>query len=114
MIFKNTTSLNDAKLLNMFTDAVRPHHPHVAPTDRLRIHIRYSRGSDFSGTCCYETHRLFVNLGKHLKYPYLMQTYIARAVSNRTSWWKPLYTIALADGYQVVLFVLLHEYCCMQ
>ncbi len=105
MIFKNTTSLDGGRLLSMFHDAVRPF-----PTDDLDVRIRYSRSSDFSGTCYYETQRLHVNLGRHLTYPYIMDTYIARAVTTRSAWTKPLYSIELADGYQVVLFVLLHEY----
>ncbi|MHC4092036.1 MAG: hypothetical protein ACYSVY_17505, partial [Planctomycetota bacterium] len=69
----------------------------------------YSRGADFSGTCCYQTRRIYVNLGRHLTYPYRMGTHLARARSNVRCWWKPIYTLELADGYQVVLFVFLHE-----
>ncbi|MEE9297154.1 MAG: hypothetical protein V3W34_19620 [Phycisphaerae bacterium] len=106
MIFKNTTALDRDRLFGMFVQAVKPF-----PIDQLEVRIRYSRSSDFSGTCHYHTSRLYVNLGRHLTYPYLMDTYIARAVTSPTAWWKPLYSIELADGYQVVLFVLLHEYC---
>lgn len=105
MDFRNSTDLNDLTLVGMFREAKGRW-----PTDGLDVRIRYSRGSDFSGTCYYETSRLYVNLGKHLVYPYRMDTYLARAVSSPTSWSKPLYSIELADGYQVVLFVLLHEY----
>lgn len=105
MIFKNTTALDEAALVRMFVSAVRPW-----PTDGLDVRVRYSRSSDFSGTCHYATNRLYVNLGKHLRYPYLMETYLARAVSSCAVWFKPLYSIELADGYQVVLFVLFHEY----
>ena len=105
MDFRNSTDLSDLTLAGMFHDAKGRW-----PTDGLDVRIRYSRGSDFSGTCYYETSRLYVNLGKHLVYPYRMDTYLARAVSSPTSWSKPLYSIELADGYQVVLFVLLHEY----
>jgi hypothetical protein len=38
-----------------------------------------------------------------------MGTHLARARSNVRCWWKPIYTLELADGYQVVLFVFLHE-----
>lgn len=105
MIFKNSTALNEPALAGMFLDVV-----HNWPTKGLEIRVRYSRGSDFSGTCCYSTNRIYVNIGKHLRYPYLMDTYLARAVTSRAAWWKPLYSIELADGCQVVLFVLLHEY----
>ena len=105
MDFRNATDLDDATLLRMFRDAKGRW-----PTDGLDIRIRYSRGSDFSGTCYYETSRLYVNLGRHLVYPYLMDTCIARAFCSAKSWFKPLYSIELTDAYQVVLFVLLHEY----
>ena len=105
MIFSNSTALDGHMLEGMFLDAV-----HSWPTEGLEIRVRYSRGSDFSGTCCYSTHRIYVNIGRHLRFPYLMDTYLARAVTSRAVWWKPLYSIGLANGCQVVLFVLLHEY----
>ncbi len=104
MIFKNSTHLNRQKLLIQFLEAANPY-----PIDDLTINVRYSRGADFSGTCYYATGRLFVNLGRHLEYPYTMATYIARTISNEKSWTKPLYTITLADGYQLALFIMLHE-----
>jgi len=106
MILKNTTELDQDTLVRMFTEAVHPF-----PTDGVDARVRYSRGTDFSGTCNYHTGRLYVNLGSHLTYPYLMDTYVARSVTSDSNWWRPLYSIELADGYQVVLFVLLHEYC---
>ncbi|NOS99772.1 MAG: hypothetical protein HOP29_04005 [Phycisphaerales bacterium] len=105
MIFQNRTTLNTERLQDMFLTAIGGW-----PVDGLDIRIRYSRGADFSGTCFYERSRLHVNLGGHLRYPYRMRTYVARASTSRSTWWKPLYTIELADGYQVVTFVLLHEY----
>ncbi len=78
-------------------------------TGRLVVRVRYSRGADFSGSCYYCEGRILINLGRHLEYPYQMGTHIARAVSDRKRWWKPIYTLELADGYQVVLFVFLHE-----
>jgi hypothetical protein len=105
MDFTNSTSLDSNTLERMFLESADPF-----PTDELVVRVRYSRGSDFSGSCYYDTHRLFVNLGKHLVYPYAMDTYIARSVAARNGWVKPLYSIELADGYQVVLFVLMHEF----
>jgi len=105
MILQNTTRLENSRLRESFLDAVHPW-----PTEELDVRIRYSRGSDFSGRCYYGTDRLHVNLGRHLNYPYRMGTYLARSVSADGGWWKPLYTIELADAYGVVLFVLLHEY----
>lgn len=105
MIFKNTTALDDRRLRDAFDRAVAP-----GPVASLDVRVRYSRGSDFSGACHYTSNRLYVNLGRHLRYPYRMDTYLARAVSSKGAWFKPLYGIELVDGYQVVLFVLLHEY----
>ena len=76
---------------------------------RLVVRVRYSRGADYSGTCYYGEGRIFVNLGRHLKFPYRMNTHVARAVTGRNGWWKPIYTAELADAYQVVLIVFLHE-----
>ncbi len=50
-----------------------------------------------------------MNIGRHLKYPYHMDTHLARARSNARSWWKPVYTVELADPYRLALFVFLHE-----
>ena len=72
--------------------------------------MRYSRSADFSGTCYYRTGKVYVNIGRHVVYPYFMATHIARAQSNTTHWWKETYTVQLADGYQLALFVFLHEF----
>jgi hypothetical protein len=80
------------------------------PCEGFNASIRYSRGSDFSGTCYYATSRIFVNLGRHNRYPYRLLTNIARPKSSRTHWWRELYSLEVADPYQLVLFVFLHEY----
>jgi hypothetical protein len=77
--------------------------------DGVIVRVRYSRGADYSGTCCYRPAKIYVNLGRHLTYPYLMATHLARARSSARCWWKPIYSIRLADAYRVVLFVFLHE-----
>jgi hypothetical protein len=38
-----------------------------------------------------------------------MGTNIAKAVSNKRQWWRPIYTMDMADPYQLVLFIFLHE-----
>lgn len=73
------------------------------------VRVRYSRGADFSGSCYYGSGRIFVNIGRHVVYPYRMGTHIARTRSNARHWWKPIYTIELNDAYQLALFVFLHE-----
>jgi hypothetical protein len=104
MQLSNTTPLDSHRLLQILQDAVRDW-----PVRRLQVKVRNSRGADFSGTCYYRHSLIHVNLGRHLHYPYHLGTSIARARSNAHSWWKPTYSIELRDGYQVVLFVFLHE-----
>jgi len=105
MAFHNGTALDGSRLRDMFLEAVHPW-----PTDELNVRVRYSRGSDFSGTCYYSTNRLYVNLGRHLRYPYRLGTHLARAIDANGAWWRPLYTVELSDGYQLALFIVLHEY----
>ena len=102
--FENSTALDTDRLRRMCLDAVA-----AWRMDGLAVRIRYSRSADFSGTCYYRQGRIFVNLGRHLTYPYRMGTHVARTHSDARHWWKPIYTLNLADGYQVVLFVFLHE-----
>ncbi|MGD8451165.1 MAG: hypothetical protein PVJ57_05050 [Phycisphaerae bacterium] len=104
MDFSNATALDSAHLQRLFVRHTLPYRH-----DALRVRVRYSRGADFSGTCYYGDGRIFVNLGRHLRFPYEMGTHIARAQSNRTHWWRETYRVRLADAYQVALFVYLHE-----
>lgn len=102
--FHNATELDTHRLRRMCLDVVTGWR-----LDGLIVRVRYSRGADYSGTCCYRSAKIYVNLGRHLAYPYRMTTHLARAHSEARRWWKPIYTIKLADAYQVVLFVFLHE-----
>ena len=101
----NSTQLDSDRLRGMMLEAAQGW-----PVRRLRLRVRYSRGADFSGTCYYRHNQVYVNLGRHLRYPYRMSTSVARARSNRRTWWKPIYALELADPYLVVLFVFLHEF----
>ena len=76
---------------------------------RLTVRVRYSRGADFSGTCIYSDRRIYINLGRHLTYPYRMATHIARAKSLGRTWYKPTFCVDLSDGYQIALFIFMHE-----
>lgn len=105
MIFKNSTHLNSRNLEQMLRDAVEGW-----PSDKLRVAIRYSRGAEFSGTCCYTTNRIYVNLGRNNTYPYRLQTHIARPKSNETHWWREAFSIEIAEPSQLVLFIFLHEF----
>jgi hypothetical protein len=105
MDFKSTLSLNADLLRETFLAAVAGW-----PTGEIVVRVRWSRGADFSGSCVYATHRIHVNLGRHVRYPYQMQTYCARP---RKAWgrtYKPISVLELADGYQVCLFIFLHEF----
>lgn len=105
MKFSNNTDLQTHRLTEMIHRAIDGW-----SLEGLSVAIRFSRGADFSGSCHYVPPRIFVNLGRHIRYPYLLRTHIARARSEARSWWRELYTIELADGYQLVLFIFLHEF----
>jgi len=104
MDFRNTTALDSARLERLFL-----RHTYRFRHDRLVVRVRYSRGADFSGTCFYGQARIFVNLGRHVRYPYYLWTHIARSQSNATHWWREIYRVVIADAYQLALFVYLHE-----
>ena len=78
MIIYNHTSLDTRKIEAMLL-------PHVDgwPHDAVRAYIRYSRSAAFSGLCYYDTGRLFINLGRNVRYPYKLPARIARAQTAR-------------------------------
>jgi len=78
-------------------------------TGPIELYVRYSRGADFSGSCYYADRRIFVNLGRHLVYPYRMATHIARAKTLGRYWIKPKCTVEMSSGLPVVMFVFMHE-----
>lgn len=104
MDFRNTTDLDSERLARLFVRHTWPYRH-----DRLTVRVRYSRGADFSGTCYYADARIFVNLGRHNRYPYRLATHIARSQSDRTHWWRETYRLLVPDAYQLALFVYLHE-----
>jgi hypothetical protein len=105
VILVNRTGLDDARLDRMLHEAVIGW-----PHERLTVRVRFSRGADYSGTFLRSRRVIYVNLGRHVRYPYRLETYVARARSNRTHWWKPACGLQLADAYQLALFVFLHEF----
>lgn len=105
MDFRNTTHLSSERLQAMMLDAIAGW-----PHERLLVRVRYSRGAEFSGSCYYQSNRIFINLGQSNKYPYKLLTHIARPRSNRTHWWRELYSVDIANPEQLVLFVFLHEF----
>lgn len=102
--FSNLTDLCSDKLLTLCQEGLAGW-----ALRKIAVRVRYSRGADFSGTCFYADRRIYVNLGRHLVYPYAMGTNLARSRSVGRAWYKPIYTIELQDGYEVVLFVFMHE-----
>ena len=100
----NSTNLWTPRLLALCRDGIAGW-----AVGTVRVHVRYSRGADFSGTCLYADRRIYVNLGRHLDYPYAMGTHLARAKRAGHRWYKPIYTVELEDGCEVVLFVFMHE-----
>lgn len=105
MEFRNTTHLDTARLESMCRQSIA-----VWPHDGIRTAIRYSRGSDFSGTCFYRDSRIYVNLGRNNAYPYSIRTNAAPARTDGFRWWRDIYTVDARDGYELVLFVFLHEF----
>lgn len=102
--FHNSTDLDTDKLVALARQAADGW-----ATGTITLRVRYSRSSDFSGTCFYETQRIFINVGRHLRFPYRMGTHLARARTVGRRWYKPVHAITLRDGYELVLFVFLHE-----
>lgn len=105
MKFRNTTSLDSGRMEAMFSRHAEPWQH-----GRLSVWVRYSRGAEFSGTCYYARHQIYINIGRDNAYPYGIRTHIARAQSNRRYWWKDIYSVEATDAYQLALFVFLHEY----
>ncbi len=81
MNFANSTNLDSARLERLCLRHTGPYRH-----DQLTVRVRYSRGADFSGTCFYTHARVFINLGRRNKYPYLLGTNIARSCSNHACW----------------------------
>lgn len=100
----NATQLSTVRLTGLIEEAI-----YGWAVGNVRVFIRYSRGADFSGSCYYGTQRIFINVGRHVKYPYRMGTHVARAVSTRRYWYKHIYSIELRDGVELAMFVFMHE-----
>ena len=102
--FHNSTDLSDATLLAMFHEGITGW-----SVGKIAARVRYSRGADFSGTCFYTTRRIYINLGRHLEYPYAMNTNLAKVRTVGRRWSRPIYTLTLKDGCQLATFVFMHE-----
>jgi hypothetical protein len=101
---RNTTALDTAALLRVFGEAMAEW-----PLDGLRVWVRYGRGADYSGACYAREGRIFINLGRHLVFPYALGTRIARAITEPQRWIKPVYFVTCADAVQLAVFLWRHE-----
>ena len=74
MILRNRTELDTAQL-----EALLRRHIEGWPQAGVRVFVRYSRSADFSGACYYNSGRLLINIGRHVRYPYRIAARIAPA-----------------------------------
>jgi len=102
--FANATNLSSDRLFDLFLNGLRGWN-----IGRITVRVRYTRSTDFSGTCFYADRRVYINLGRHLRYPYKMDTHIAKAKRTGNVWRRPLYSMELKDAYQLALFIFMHE-----
>lgn len=102
--FANSTSLDSRRLQDAMLRHTAPYRH-----DALTVRVRYSRGAPFSGACYYATSRILVNLGRRNRYPMAIATHVARARSGPGYWSRENLRLTLADAYQLVLFVYMHE-----
>ncbi|MGE3182650.1 MAG: hypothetical protein AB7N71_13540 [Phycisphaerae bacterium] len=104
MELTNSTSLRTAILHELFLRHTLPY-----LHDKLVVRVRYTRSTDFSGTCYYREGRIYVNVGRHLTFPYRMYTNVARPKSGSTHWSREAYTLQFRNSTQLALFIYLHE-----
>jgi hypothetical protein len=102
--FHNSTELSDAKLRTMCLEALNGWN-----VGGPNVRVRYSRGADFSGTCIYADRQIYINLGRHLVYPYGMKTNLAKVKTTGRGWRRPVYIVELKTAYHLAVFIFLHE-----
>ncbi len=102
--FANATQWSSDKLLGLCCDGLTGW-----SVGQITLRIRYSRGADFSGTCIYVDRRIYVNLGRHLRYPYLMKTNLAKVETLRRGWRREIYTLEMSSAYELAAFIFMHE-----
>ena len=104
MDLANATSLDSDRLEALFLQHTLPYRHRD-----LTVRVRYTRRADFSGSCYYQSNRIFVNIGRTLVYPYRLVTHVAKSRCNATHWWRDAYRLVVNDAYQLALFIYLHE-----
>ena len=105
MILCNRTELDTVQL-----ESLLRRHIEGWPQDGVRVLVRYSRSADFSGACYYNSGRLFINIGRHVRYPYRIAARIAPAKTRGRYWFRQSCHVVVADAEQLVLYVFLHEF----
>ncbi len=104
MDFGNATTLSTDHLRDLFL-----HGMNGWSVGAIRVRVRYTRSTAFSGTCIYVDRHIYVNLGRHLRYPYQMKTNLARVQTIGSGWRRELYRLEMKDAYQLALFIFMHE-----
>lgn len=104
MVVRNSTTLDSLRLERTIRHYCAPWR-----CDALSVQVRYSRAAPFSGTCYYLHDRIFVNLGRSVRYPYRFATNLARARATGRGWRREALFLSAPDGFGLVLFVFLHE-----
>lgn len=105
MILLNRTELDTLEL-----EALLLRHVGGWPHESLHTLVRYSRSADFSGACYYNSGRLFINIGLHVRYPYRIAARIARAQTRGRFWFRQGHYVVVTTASQLVLYVFLHEF----
>lgn len=105
MDIENRTELSMGRIIRMLERATAGW-----ASLRLKVVVRYSRSSIYSGTFASNPARIYVNIGRRNRYPLRIETSIGRARTVGQSWWKPTYHIKVRNAYQLALFVFLHEF----
>lgn len=104
VIFQNSTTLCGKMLEALCREGIGGR-----PVGYVDLLIRYTRSSDFSGRCFYADQRIMVNIGRHLRYPYTLNTSLAKARIVGQHWYKPAHVIELTSAYELVAFIFMHE-----
>jgi len=104
MAFDNTTSLSGDLLHRLCLAGMEGW-----SVGAVSVRVRYTRSTPFSGTCIYEDRRIYVNLGRHLRYPYRMKTNLAKVRTLGFGWRRPIFRLEMRDAYQLAVFIFMHE-----
>lgn len=102
--FSNSTALSTDRIAEIISLGTQGW-----ATGSVTVRVRYGRGADFSGACHYATQRIYINIGRHVQYPYRMNTHIARTRTVGRRWYRPLYSLELSSAYDLVAFIFMHE-----